>query len=111
MKCIVCQKKNAYWMIFNKGDEQRAFCSYICQNKYGSVGFHNIVNIQDFTKYPIPYINFKDYINKPQSFSVKDDYELNMMDEEQRNNYKQRLQDEYEYTLESESSYSSTDED
>ena len=98
-------------MIFKKGNEQQAFCSYICQNKYGSVGFHNIVNIQDFTKYPIPHINFEDYLDKQQSFSIKDEYELNMMDEIQINNYKQMLQDEYDYVLDSETSDSYTDED
>lgn len=111
MKCIVCQKKNSTWMIFKKGNEQRAFCSYVCQNKYGSVGFNNIINIQDFTKYPIPYINFNDYLHKPETFSLKDEYELNMMNENQLHNYEQRLQDEYDYKLESESSDSHTDDE
>ena len=77
--CIQCNKciKRKPWMSF-KSDKNNNLhiCSYICSNKYGSVGLKNIVNIEDFTKYPIPFINFDKILNE----TTEDFYSLNKLD-------------------------------
>ena len=64
--CKECSKSiiDKPWLSFKGTKGINHICSYICSNKYGLVGFENIINKEDFTKYPIPYV----YLNK-----VKDD--------------------------------------
>lgn len=76
--CIQCNKyiEGKPWMSFkNDQNNNLHICSYICSNRYGSVGLKNIVNIQDFTKYPIPFINFDEILNE----KSEDFYLLNQL--------------------------------
>tara|TARA_B110001469_G_C9648293_1_gene329201 strand:- start:8034 stop:8396 length:363 start_codon:yes stop_codon:yes gene_type:complete len=107
--CNHCNKniEGEAWMSYNNSDEIKHVCSYICSNRNGNVGFCNIINIDKFTKYPIPYINFDEILNT----SVPEDFDiLNKQEEiyngnqEGYNEYMDRLDDDYEYMYENVSS-------
>tara|TARA_B110000503_G_scaffold88969_1_gene134861 strand:- start:207 stop:596 length:390 start_codon:yes stop_codon:yes gene_type:complete len=59
--CQECHKSiiGNSWMSFKRNTCIHHICSYRCSNKYGLVGFENIINKEDFTKYPIPYVYLK----------------------------------------------------
>jgi hypothetical protein len=99
--CIQCNKciEGKPWMSFkNDQNNNLHICSYICSNRYGSVGLKNIVNIQDFTKYPIPFINFDEILNE----TPEDFYSLNQlnMDNLSEIEYLEYLEDIRELQLE-----------
>ena len=60
--CQECHKSiiDKPWLSFKGNTCIHHICSYICSNKYGLVGFENIINKEDFTKYPIPYVYLKE---------------------------------------------------
>ena len=59
------------WLIYRYDGGIKYICSYICSNKRGPVGLKNIINIDKFTKYPIPYIDFK--CKGKQEFIIEED--------------------------------------
>lgn len=59
--CDTCSKcKNNYFINLNIDGENKYICSYLCSKnlheKFGKNYWDNLVNIEDFNKYPIPPI-------------------------------------------------------
>tara|TARA_B100001115_G_C15828290_1_gene412825 strand:- start:1221 stop:1427 length:207 start_codon:yes stop_codon:yes gene_type:complete len=62
-----------------------------------------VTNIHEFVKDPLPFVDWNDILGTKHTFSIKDEIELSHMTESQRQSYYQRLQDEKDYALDSES--------
>lgn len=103
MKCIVCQKPNSQWMLYKQTTATYSICSYLCYKQHGPVPMKYVTNIHEFVKDPLPFVNWNDILGTKQTFSIKDEIELSHMTESQRQSYYQRLQDEKDYALDSES--------
>ena len=59
--CDTCSKcKNKYFINLDIDGENKYICSYLCSKnlheKYGKNYWDNLVNVEDFNKYPIPPI-------------------------------------------------------
>ena len=66
--CDTCsQCKNKYFINLNIDGENKYICSYLCSKnlheKYGKNYWDNLVNIEDFNKYPTPPI-YNNNLNK-----------------------------------------------
>ena len=132
MYCEHCFKKinkNNKWMIFSENNKEKYLCSYICSNRYGSVGWNNIINKNDFMKYPIPFIDFNKTIDD--NFTILSDYEFNKLSKFDKHQYEielnklihevgqeniyeiidQKNEDYLEYKLEEEFNITSSDDD
>lgn len=72
--CDTCSKcKNKYFINLDIDGENKYICSYLCSKnlheKYGKNYWDNLVNVDDFNKYPTPPIYNNKY--KEEKFSLK----------------------------------------
>ena len=73
-KCDTCFKcKNNYFINLDIDGENKYICSYLCSKnlheKYGKYYWENLVNVEDFNKYPTPPIYNSKY--KENRFELK----------------------------------------
>ena len=90
--CKECHKiiVDTPWLSFKCGKCVNHICSYICSNKYGVVGFENIINKEDFTKYPIPYVYLKK-VKEDDMFYVLTNNEIYNLSNFEKNLYYSKL--------------------
>ena len=92
-KCDKCDRnRSKYFIHLNQNGSDKYICSYICSKNmhetYGKDYRDNVVNIEDFQKYPLPMVP---KIVKKEQFSVE--YDMINTD---RNDFIQSLQEEDE---------------
>lgn len=100
--CNHCSKiiENKPYMSYNNNGIIKHTCNYICTKYNETVGLCNIININDFTKYPIPHINFKEILNTSndgdnEDFYLLNDQQLNELNNEDLQEYYDALEQIY----------------
>ena len=90
--CQECHKSiiDKPWLSFKVNTCIHHICSYTCSNKYGLVGFENIINKDDFTKYPIPYVYLKK-VKEDDIFYVLTNNEIYNLSNFEKNLYYSKL--------------------
>ena len=90
--CKECHKSiiDKPWLSFKGNTCINHICSYRCSNKYGLVGFENIINKDDFTKYPIPYVYLKK-VKEDDMFYVLTNNEIYNLSNFEKNLYYSKL--------------------